>query len=130
MRWNKPSTAKAARLWSAALFLVLVLALAVVALAPYGGTPDGLWRSARCVLAKHEALWPSYRFEGFFNTSTVEQRLFLEEMDNCQIRYDDSKVAYVSLRDPGKLGTLRVTINKDFDDYVFFRAYRRGRRFS
>lgn len=126
MQWNKPKSVMVTRPLSAALFLALIFVLTIVALMPYGGTSGEFWRRARCVLIKHEALYPRHRFEGFFTTTTVEQRFSLEDMNNCQINYDNSNVAYISLQDPKKIGTFRVTIDKDFDDYVFFPRVSQG----
>jgi hypothetical protein len=41
-------------------------------------------------------------------------------MENCEIRSDDGTVSYIVPKDPAQIAILRVTLKKDFDDYVFF----------
>ncbi|WP_043602375.1 hypothetical protein [Solidesulfovibrio magneticus] len=91
-----------------------------IALAAYGWRPSRIWRTADCLMTRHAALWPHHRFEGFFKTTTVEQAVAIQAMENCELRLGDDQIPYVTPRDPGKLALLHVRIRKDFDEYVFF----------
>lgn len=126
MPWSDRTRFTVRRLRSKALFATLVFALIAVAMTAYRWRPAVIWHATHCLLSEHAMLWPKYRFEGFFKTSTVEQTFSIDAMENCEMRADENQPAYVTPRDPEKLATLQVTISKDFDDYVFFPRVSKG----
>lgn len=104
---------------------LILAALAVFAVAQYDG-PGGLWRAAGCVVSRHAGLTPAYRFEGFFPASTVPQTVDLAGAENCELRRDEQGRAFLAPRDPGRRAVVRITLKKEFDDYVFFPRVSKG----
>lgn len=98
---------------------LLALVMISLALTQYGG-PAGLFRGIDCLFLRHAALFPKHRFEGFYDTTTVTQEIDLAGSVNCEVRQDESGQSFLTPRDPEKMALVRVTILKDFNEYVFF----------
>lgn len=98
---------------------LLALIMIGLALTQYGG-PTGLFRGIDCLFLRHAGLFPQHRFDGFYDVTTVTQEIDLAGSVNCEVRQDDSGRSFIAPRDPEQLAIVRVTILKDFDDYVFF----------
>lgn len=84
----------------------------------YGGV-SGLFRSGRCTWDHYTALRPSFRFAGFFDTSTVPQEILYTDSVNWVLRQEGGH-AYLAAADPAQLAIIRVRLRKDFDTYVIF----------
>lgn len=122
---NNANRPLAARRLAGVAMALLALALIGLALGQYGG-PAGFFRGAQCLVLRHDALFPQHRFDGFYDTTTVTQEIDLAGSVNCEVRQDESGKSFIAPRDPEKLAIVRVTILKDFNDYVFFPRVSQG----